>query len=88
MKSIQTCDDLVPKWHYSMDTEACEEYLGCEGVKGNNFDSEEECKQKCVGPAVDCSPVMCMMYCPYGFKADEKGCAVCKCYNPCEVNTN
>ena len=69
-----------------MDTEACEEYLGCEGVKGNNFDSEEECKQKCVGPAVDCSPFMCMMYCPYGFKADEKGCAICKCYQPCEVN--
>jgi hypothetical protein len=34
--------------------------------------------------SMTCSPVMCMMYCEFGFKVDSRGCSVCACFNPCE----
>ena len=33
-----------------------------------------------------CSPVMCLMFCEYGFVQDSNGCDMCKCApNPCQV---
>lgn len=41
-------------------------------------------------PRVECSRVMCRMFCPNGFSRDENGCEVCKCNSspqPCpELN--
>ena len=28
---------------------------------------------------VTCSPIMCFMYCPSGFKVDDNGCDLCEC---------
>ncbi len=40
------------------------------------------------GTCVPCAPVMCELYCPYGFAQDDSGCEVCSCNpnpgNPCK----
>jgi hypothetical protein len=85
MSALGNCEETVPMWHYSVENGACEEYEGCADAKGNNFGSMADCEMKCVGPAVDCSAVMCMMFCEHGFVKDDNGCDMCKCYEPCEV---
>ncbi|CAH1794710.1 unnamed protein product [Owenia fusiformis] len=35
-----------------------------------------------------CSPVMCMMFCTYGFKMNDNGCPICSCKeSPCKEKT-
>ena len=29
-----------------------------------------------------CSPIMCLMFCEYGFVNDKNGCKICKCNKP------
>jgi hypothetical protein len=38
-------------------------------------------------PKKECSPIMCMMFCPFDFVKDEDGCNLCKC-NEAPVPTN
>lgn len=37
---------------------------------------------QCLAEANDCNPVMCEMYCEYGFVKDVKGCEICSCNEP------
>lgn len=34
-------------------------------------------------PAEACSGHTCRMLCAHGFATDEKGCPLCRCYDPC-----
>jgi hypothetical protein len=34
--------------------------------------------------AVTCSPVMCEMFCQFGFDYDSNSCPVCSCFDPCK----
>lgn len=77
------CRGIMPKWHYDWKTKQCQEftYGGCQG-NDNRFESKEACEMKCH----ECSPVMCLIHCPYGFEKGKDGCDLCKCYNPCDVS--
>ena len=86
MSPYGSCNETAIMWRYNKETETCEEYDGCAATTGNNFNNKLDCDRKCVGPAVDCSAAMCMLYCQYGFVGDEKSCPTCKCYEPCDVN--
>lgn len=40
----------------------------------------------CALSCADCGPVMCRMWCEYGFAKDAlTGCPVCRCADPCQV---
>jgi len=41
-----------------------------------------DCSGVCVPKAGGCSPVMCELYCQYGFKKNEQGCEICACNEP------
>jgi hypothetical protein len=43
---------------------------------GTVCDEEED---RCVPVDDDCPPVLCELYCPYGFETGEDGCAICSC---------
>ncbi|MEZ4226594.1 MAG: hypothetical protein R3B13_36945 [Polyangiaceae bacterium] len=45
-----------------------------------------DCSGVCI-PKAGCSPVMCELYCPYGFQKDASGCEVCKCNEPPAQNS-
>ncbi len=42
------CRAAIPKWFYDVETKSCETFNfgGCEG-NGNNFETEQECQDKC-----------------------------------------
>jgi hypothetical protein len=42
------CRAAIPKWFYNVETKSCETFNfgGCEG-NGNNFETEQECQDKC-----------------------------------------
>jgi hypothetical protein len=31
-----------------------------------------------------CNPVLCDLYCEFGFNLDENGCEICSCFEPCK----
>ena len=35
----------------------------------------------CAAPP-ECSPVLCELFCPYGFESGDDGCAICRCAGP------
>ncbi|KAI0238387.1 hypothetical protein LSAT2_010934 [Lamellibrachia satsuma] len=45
----------------------------------NRFLSQRACMMTCRVKKRRCSPVMCMLYCKYGFKRDQYGCPICAC---------
>ena len=72
------CLAVMPRWFYVAKTGRCEEFIygGC-GGNDNRFSSLRECAETCHAPM--CSPVMCTLYCEYGFKTGEDGCPICSC---------
>ena len=45
-----------------------------------------DCGGVCI-PDPGCPPVMCELYCQYGFKKNEKGCEICECNEPAPSNS-
>ncbi|KAI0209676.1 Papilin [Lamellibrachia satsuma] len=70
-------------WYFDKRPNVCRRFVygGC-GGNGNRFDTRQLCEAKCKPSS--CSPVMCDLYCKYGFQLGEDGCPICKCIQPCE----
>ena len=45
-----------------------------------------DCGGVCV-PKPSCSPVLCELYCPFGFQTGADGCEICKCNEPPKQNS-
>ncbi|KAK2161324.1 hypothetical protein NP493_1590g00049 [Ridgeia piscesae] len=77
------CKGSFLSWFYNVKTKKCETFIygGCKG-NGNRFKSKAECEKKC--KPVVCSPIMCLMYCEFGFQLNSDGCPICKCLLPCQ----
>ncbi|KAK3724972.1 hypothetical protein QZH41_005873 [Actinostola sp. cb2023] len=52
-KDPGTCFSLTYRYYYNQQTAKCEQfdYGGCQG-NANNFETLEECQNKCAGPAL------------------------------------
>ncbi|XP_063436800.1 eppin-like [Mytilus trossulus] len=74
------CKAYMPRYYYSKKVKKCLRFIygGCEGNK-NNFETLEQCKQRCEPEGPDCYPLTCTLACEFGFEEDENGCRVCKC---------
>ena len=83
---VGLCNSRELKWFFNVTSDKCQafNYTGCRG-NGNRFDSKEACGLTCTASA--CSPVRCLMFCPFGFVKDDNGCDICRCINPCRVRT-
>ncbi|KAI0222576.1 Kunitz-type serine protease inhibitor 6 [Lamellibrachia satsuma] len=77
------CKAYMPSWFYNKRTGSCEKFIygGCGGNR-NRFSSQLACMVTCRVKKRRCSPVMCTLYCKYGFKRDQYGCPICACRLP------
>jgi hypothetical protein len=86
-----TCTLQCPNGNYILDDKQCPTCAcatTCPEIKcrancgdaGYELDKDGCQTCKCVSKAkVECSRVMCRMFCQYGFKRDENGCEYCAC---------
>jgi hypothetical protein len=66
--------------------EPCNEGPECDLAcpTGNTIDPATGCSQSCECIADECSPVVCALFCEFGFRTDGSGCEVCECRGePC-----
>lgn len=77
------CKAYMPSWFYNRRTGVCDKFIygGCGGNR-NRFSSQLACMKTCRAKRRRCSPVMCLLYCKYGFKKDKYGCPICGCRPP------
>lgn len=74
------CEALFHRYYYDDDSKACFKftYGGCQG-NTNNFQTIEECEERCQKPEPQCKPFICTLDCKFGFATDDNGCKLCKC---------
>ncbi|KAG8198783.1 hypothetical protein JTE90_007093 [Oedothorax gibbosus] len=59
-KNIGPCDGYFPRYYYNKETHQCEHfyYGGCRGNE-NNFDTQEQCEQRCSTTSESDAPLKC-----------------------------
>ncbi|MBI5526199.1 MAG: hypothetical protein HY897_07675 [Deltaproteobacteria bacterium] len=63
----------------------CPEGYYCQPMYKCDASTGEKCPNSpgvCMPRSPECEPVLCELFCEYGFAIDERGCEICKCNEP------
>ena len=86
VSAVGECDaDAPPSFCGGIAGIQCPEGEVCVANPDSTCDPElggADCGGLCVPEPAECEPVLCELYCEYGFAENDDGCAVCSCAPP------